>query len=464
MSNHTDIVEELYGSRYKGNLLWENVVKKLTVRQAYVFYYSLTYHGKNEVATALGIFDLPDKTEVHRSLMDALQKENKPSEVARIIADNAHKILINDNDLLWVKNELRAALWLSYFITKTENGDYRLLLDLLRSTSATEFTERLIKVIDIHGCSRKGDRSLMIRGKFDRNVQYLELTHSVTINNYRGDYVSNRIDDYKLNWLDKLPEDEIDLILERFIEEKVLSLYGTFVPIIRKDKVELIKASLDIQGFIYRYHKNNELSQPYSTYSSGFTTDSPEVENENIKSNSKKKKRLAVLSSEEIIDLLKKAYSSREYRKKGKNSKCSNTFKLNKESNAILLVLSDKLNATPKKAVEALIKSANLKDRHELLKISKHISGRRSTKKELTKPEDTIEAAALEETDKFDKSKELEGKIISEDDSLNPLQRMQQMLKKNNNNQMNWETKSSQLTSDKHKYNKHLSQTRKLNK
>lgn len=461
MSDHIDIVEELYGSRYKGNPLWENVVKKLTVRQAYVFYYSLMHFEKNNIAIALGIFDLPDKTAVHKCLMDALKKEKNPSEAARIIGDNAHTILINDNDLLWIKTELRAALWLSYFINEMENTGNRLLLDLLRSTSAIEFTDRLIKVIDILGCSRKGNKTLIIREGFDRNIQYLDPTHSVAINNYRGNYVSNRIDDYKLNWLDKLPEDEINLILERFIEEKILSLYGIFVPITRKDKIEVIKASLDIQGFSYRYHKNNELLQPYTTYSSGFATELPEAANEDIKRNTKKKKKFAVLSSDEIIDLLKKAHGSREYRRKESNSKNSSTFKLNKESNAILIKLSEQLKATPKKAVEALIKSANLEDRHELLKISKHISGRRSSKKELSKPRETIEAvepeetAKLEQLDKLEELEELEETIINKEDFHNPLQQMQQMLKKNDNNQTDWKTKSRQLTANKHKYRKH---------
>lgn len=73
MSDPIDVIEKLYGSRYKGDPLWDNVVKKLTVRQAYVFYYSLTYHEKNHTALAIGVLNLPDKTEVHRCLMDALR-------------------------------------------------------------------------------------------------------------------------------------------------------------------------------------------------------------------------------------------------------------------------------------------------------------------------------------------------------------------------------------------------------
>ncbi|WP_201597378.1 hypothetical protein [Psychrobacter fulvigenes] len=218
------------------------------------------------------------------------------------------------------------------------------------------------------------------------------------------------------------------------------------------------------------------MSQPYTTYSSGFATESPEAANAGIKRNTKKRKKFAVLSSDEIIDLLKKAHGSREYRKKESNSKNSSTFKLNKESNAILIKLSEQLKATPKKAVEALIKSANLEDRHELLKISKHISGRRSSKKELTKPGETIEAVAPEKTieavapektieaiepeetaklEQLDKLEELEEKIINEEDSHNPLQQMQKTLKKNNNNQMDWNSKSRQLTANKHKYKRH---------
>ena len=77
MSNSMDIIEELYGSRYKGEPLWNHLVKKLTLRQAYVFYYSLALYETESIARNLGILDLPDKTEVHRCLMDTLRKRRK---------------------------------------------------------------------------------------------------------------------------------------------------------------------------------------------------------------------------------------------------------------------------------------------------------------------------------------------------------------------------------------------------
>lgn len=165
----------------------------------------------------------------------------------------------------------------------------------------------------IYKCSYEGNKSLPIRINFNRNIQYLEPTHSVTLSDYRGNYISNCIDDFKLNWLDQLSENEIDNILERFIEEKILILYSIFVPTIKKDKIELIKSSLNIQRYKYRYYNDNEPFQPYITYSAGFVTNLDK--DENIKHNDKKKKEFACHCSDKIIDLLRKAHSSREYRK-----------------------------------------------------------------------------------------------------------------------------------------------------
>ena len=415
MSNKTEITGDIYKGKYDSNFLWKNMVEKLTVRQAYVFYYSLAFYEKNEIAVGLGVFDLPDKTMVHKCLIDALLKEKNPKEVAETIGANAHKILINDNDILWIKAELRAALWLSYFVTKSESGGDKLLLDLLRSTSRLELTNRLIHVLDIYGCSLRGDTAENIRVKFDKGVKDLCIDYLSFFNKSRGNYVSNRIDDSKLNWLNKLPEDEIDVIIERFIEDKILILYGVFVPIVKKDKIELIKASLDIQNYRYIQHKNNESLQPFSTYSASFATNSSKAINKNIKYNDKKRKDFTYLNADEIITLLKKAYISREYRKVTSNTKKNNSIALNKESHTILIALFEKLGATPKKIVEALIKRVALEDKNELSEIDKHIAGRRSIKtqssqkelvelKEPIEPEELIELEPIAELEKYDES------------------------------------------------------------
>lgn len=383
MSNHIDIVEELYGSKYKGNPLWENVVKKLTVRQAYVFYYSLNYFKKNKTAIALGIFDLPDKTAVHKCLMDALKKEENPNEAARIISDNAHKILINDNDLLWIKTELRAAIWLAYYIATFNISNKEFLLRHLRSTSEAEFVNRLIHLLDIYGCGIRGDTAQIIRTKFDNNSQGLPINYASSFNNHRSNYVSSRIADHHLNWLNKLSVDEIDAILERFEAEKILVLDGIFVPVIKKDKVALIKASLDIRQRIYINNSANESLYPYGVKGNTNTgTINQSVDGlDSVNKNKRIKKKFAELSAYEIINLLIKARRSREHRKIRSTTKNERSFTLNKEAHSILIELSNQLKAAPKKIIEALIKKVDLEDDHELLKIDKHVSGRRAVQK-----------------------------------------------------------------------------------
>jgi hypothetical protein len=401
MSDPIYIIEELYESRYKGNPLWDNVIKKLTVRQAYVFYYSLAYLEKNNIALSLGIFDLPDKTEVHRFLMDALQKEKKPNEVTRIIADNAHKILINDNDLLWIKTELRAALWLSHFIIANDNANKKLLSGLLRSNSEAEFTNRLIHVIDIFGGGLRGETAQIIRVMFDKSETLLFANHQSLFNRNRGNYVSNRIDDHHLNWLNKLPLDEIDAILERFKAEEILVLVGIFVPVSKKDKVALIKASLDIQQYRHMNEQNNEhlVGKNANTNVGRAYSSSNEHNDANADKNKRTKKEFAKLSAYEIIKLLKNAKISRENRKVSSTTKSKRIIELNKEAHSILIELAGQLDATPKKVIEALIKKVDIGNEYEVSEIDKLISGRRSSrgKVELEENIETEQPVELEE-------------------------------------------------------------------
>lgn len=403
MNHNLETVKGQYESKYQGNPLWENLVRKLTVRQAYVFHYSLACDEKNKTAIALGILDLPDRTMVHKCLMDTLLNRDNPKETAQIIGDNAHKILISDNDLLWFHSELRAALWLSFFIAKVESGGDKMLLDILRSTSRIEFTNRLTHVLDIYGCSYKGDNCLLIQVNLNNNnTNFLDLSHPSAFNKYRGDYVLNRINDSKLNWLNKLPEDEIDIITDRFRDEKILLLDGIFVPIIKKDKVELIKASLDLQKYRDGNKKHDEsILRPYTDQDFGCPTKLDETVV--VKStNNKKKKDFVSLSADEISDLLKKAYSSRKHRQVTSHTKMDGSLTLKKESHTILIALSKQLGATPKKIVEALIRGVDLENKFELSKINENISGRRATKTKslqeepIIEPEPTVKPEPLE--------------------------------------------------------------------
>ncbi|MEN2752466.1 hypothetical protein AAIR29_12580 [Psychrobacter sp. FBL11] len=413
MSDHIDIVEELYGSRYKGNPLWDNVVKKLTVRQAYVFYYSLAYFEKNKTTTALGIFDLPDKTAVHKCLMDALQKEKNPNQAAQIIGDNVHKILINDNDLLWIKTELRAAIWLSYSMATFNHSNRKFFLSYLRSTSEAEFVNRLLHVIDIHGCGLRGDLAEIIRGAFDHNTHDLPIDHRTSFNNHQGNYVSNRIDDHFLNWLNKLPLDEVDAILERFKADEILVLVGIFVPVSKKDKIALVKASLDIRQYMYITSSADASLYLYGVKNDINTVTTNQSEDELDNKNKNKKKNFAKLSAYEIINLLIKARRSREHRKIRSTTKNDRSLTLNKEAHSTLIELSGQLNTTPKKVVEALIEKVDLGNAYEVLEIDKLISGRRSVKGKspLEKPIKQQESVKLEEAIEVEEPIELEEAI-----------------------------------------------------
>ena len=395
MNDHNKIIKSFYENIYVGNPLWENLIKNLTVRQAYVFYYSLVYYEKNEIVVAFGIFDLPDKTMVHQALMEALIKQENPSETAQKIGLNAYRVVINDNDLLWINTELRAALWLGYFINAEKYGGKSLLLDLVKSTSKAEFTNRLIHVLDIYGCSLRGNTAADIRGLIDKSGTPLYVNSQSLFNIYRTRYVTNRIGDHKLNWLNKLSEDEIDSILARFDDDKIQVLVGTFTPNNKKDKLELIKASLNIQEYKYQNSKVDEsLLRPYSYQKAVGQTKLVQhnSENERVHQSTKERKDFSKLGADEIIILLQKARASRISRKDKSDAKDNRSLTLNKETYSALNALSTKLNATPKKTAEAIIKSVNLEDDNQLSEIDKHISGRRVDKQQPVEAEESVEA------------------------------------------------------------------------
>jgi hypothetical protein len=442
MKHKSEVVEGIYEGTHESNFLWKSVIQKLTVRQAYVFYYSLAYYEKNDIAAKLGILDLPDETMVHKCLMDALLKENNPKEVARIIGANAHKILIRDNDLLWIKAELRAALWLSYFITETQSESDKLLLSFLRSTSRVEFVNRLIQVLDIKGCSYRGDKSWLIKADMDNSVQNLTVNHTGVFNMYRGRYVSHRINDSKLNWLNKISEDEIDIIIERFEEERILVLSAIFVPITKRDKLEVIKASLDIQDYTHIINDINKSLTPYANQNVGRSSKLTNVLDE-VENTQQNKRSFASLSANAIIDLLKKAQNSREYRKAISNTKKNRSLTLKKESHAILIELSDQLGATPKKVIEALIKSIDLKDKSELSKIDDSISGRRTNKIQVLTEQPIIHQTAIEVVDPRESEK-----IEDTTEATNALKKQTSNKADTRKNEAsNWSIKREHLTS-----------------
>lgn len=442
MKHKNEVIEGIYKGTHENNFLWKSAIQKLTVRQAYVFYYSLAYYEKNDIAVKLGILDLPDETMVHKCLMDALLRESNPKEVAQIIGTNAHKILIKDNDLLWIKAELRAALWLSYFMTETQSKSDKLLLNLLRSTSSVEFVNRLIQVLDIKGCSYRGDKSLLIKVDVDNRIQDLTINHIGSFNIYRGKYVSHRINDSKLNWLNKISEDEIDIIIERFKEEKILVLSAIFVPITKRDKLEVIKASLDIQDYTHIINETKKSLTPYANQNVGRASKLTEVldETENTKQN---RRSFASLSADAIIDLLKKAQNSREYRKAISNTKNNRSLTLKKESHAILIELSDQLGATPKKVIEALIKSIDLEDKSELLKIDDNISGRRTNKIQVLTEQPIMHQTAIEVVEPRESEK-----IEDTTEAMNALKKQtSNKADTRKNKALNWSIRREHLTS-----------------
>lgn len=383
MRDHIHVIEELYGNRYKNDPLWNEIVKKLTVRQAYVFYYSLKYYEKNHVDIKYRLLDFPDKNEIHRFLIDTLKTQKDPSEAARIIGDNAHRILINDNDLLWIRTDLRAAIWLSYFMTTSNRSFGSFFLCYLTSTSEAELINRLIHTIDIYGCSNRDNTTQILRGMFDNNDKELFIKFRGAFNNYRHNYIQHRINDHHLNWINKLPLDEVDAILKKFIADKILVLNGTFVPISKKDKIALIKSSLDIRQYKYidERFKKESIDNDFNT--AIHRTDNSYDQSQNTSGNRKARKDFAKLSAYEIIDLLIKARNSREYRKVRSTAKTDRNIVLTKEAHSIIIELSNQLKATPKKIIEALIKNIDLKDMYAVSELDKLISGKRSVRKNI---------------------------------------------------------------------------------
>lgn len=414
MKNKTEVIDGMYKSTYEQNYLWNSIIEKLTLRQAYVYYYALAHDDEQLTALKLGTYDLPDKTMVHKRLMDALLKKENPREIAQKIGDNAHKILISDNDLIWVKQELRAALWLSHSMARVLNGGDAVLLDLLQSTNGIEFTNRLIHVLDIHGCRYKEDKALRIRIDLNNSNTIIVASHLIAFNHYRGHYILNRISDAKLNWLNKLPEDEIDIIIERLKEEKILVLDGVFIPVIKKDKIEIIKSSLDIQNNRYKNKiLDRSILRPYMGEISIYKKEEKE------KNTIKKKIEFLKISSDKILDLLKKAHSSREYRRDKSSAKINNGIVLNKESHNIINRLSEQLGATPKKIIEAMIRKVNLEDEQELSEIDKLISGKRASKMQsileqssASEPEERFESEEPTEPIELEEDLKLEEDVL----------------------------------------------------
>lgn len=377
MNNNFSLIEELYDRRYKGNKLWEDVVKKLTVRQAYVFYYSLIFKDRNELDRSLGVLSLPDEHMVHKCLMDALLKENEQRYLAQVIGDYAHEIVINDNEMLWIRSELRAALWLGCYIEEKQLENKDIYTHFLRATSRVEYVEQLIQLLDIYGCINRKGVTLRLSNDLDNKLKAIRLNSRYLFKLSKNDYLSIRIPDFKLNWIDELSEKEIDTVIRRFMEEEILLLGKFFIPNNKKDKIEQIKASLDMQDYKNQRKKLNRIS----SFEESVTKypDIVEARSDDL-SKSSQRKGFTERSAQEIIDLLKKAFNSRDYRKSQSTTKVSRSFTLNKESNTILIALSKELGATPNKVIEALLKEVDLEDKPKLREIDKLISGRRAVK------------------------------------------------------------------------------------
>lgn len=276
-------------------------------------------------------------------------------------------------------------------------------------------------MLDIYGCGTRGDTAQIIRTGFDKNTHNLPINYLSSFNNHRGNYVSNRIDDHHLSWLNKLPLDEIDAILERFKAEEILVLVGIFIPVSKKDKVALIKASLDIQQYRHMSYEINEPLVHKNGNSNVGKIYAPSNEPEDTDADKKKvRKKFAKLSAYEIIKLLVNARISRENRKVRSTTKNDRSITLNRDAHSAIIELSDQLKATPKKVIEALIKKVDLDNAYEVSEIDKLISGRRPIKKNslLEKPinpEEPEKAIETEETIEPEESAELEEAIENEE-------------------------------------------------
>lgn len=380
MNNNFSLIEELYDGRYKGNKLWEDVVKKLTVRQAYVFYYALIFEDRNELDRSLGILSLPDENMVHKCLMDALLKESDQKHSAQVIGDYAHEIVINDIEMLWIRSEFRAALWLGCYMEETRLENKNIYTHFLRASSKVEYVEQLIQLLDIYGCNNRKGVTLKLSNDLNNKLKAIRINSRYLFKLSKNDYLSIRIPDFKLNWIDELSEKEIDTIIRRFMEEEILILSKFFVPNNKKDKIEQIKASLDMQDYKSQrnaLNRGSSFEESLTIYPNIVETISDDLLRPT------QKKGFTERSAQEIIDLLKKAFNSRDYRKSQSTAKASRSFTLNKESHAILTALSKELGATPNKVIEALIKGVDLEDKHKLCEIDKFISGRRADKIQL---------------------------------------------------------------------------------
>lgn len=381
MDNHLKLIGELYDRRYKGEELWENVVKKLTTRQAYVFYYSLIFNDVDTLDSSLGFFSLPDRTMVHKCLMDTLLEKHDHKYLVQVIGDSAHEVIINDNEMLWIKSELRAALWLGQYMIDTKLKNEYTYAQFFISSSRDQYIHQLIHVIDIYGCSPRRNKIQTLKNHLNHNLSSFKQESKQWFNLSKNDYLLNRVSDYKLNWLNKLSEESIDIIIEKFSEDKILILNRLFIPITKIDKIETIKASLDLHEYKNRKNMVNRNSYYKDDHTSIYNDEKTEpdgVLNKPIK------KTLKERSVQEIIDLLKKAHNSRDYRKAQYIAKNDRSITLGKEPHLILIKLSEQFQATPKKTLEALIRNIDLEDEHEVLKINKLIGGKRSIEKKLS--------------------------------------------------------------------------------
>lgn len=381
MDNHLKLIEELYDRRYKGNEVWEKVVKKLTTRQAYVFYYSLIFNDVDTLDSSLGFFSLPDRTMVHKCLMDTLLKKHDHKYLVQMIGDSAHEIVINDNEMLWIKSNLRAALWLGQYMIDTKFQNKHTYSQFFISSSRDQYIHQLIHVIDIYGCSPRRNKIQTLKNHLSGKLMSFKQESKQWFNLSQNDYLLSRVSDYKLNWLNKLSEESIDIIIEKFSEDQILILNRLFIPITKKDKIETIKASLDLQEYKNcksMVHRNSHYRDYHTSIYNDENTEPDGVLNKSIK------KTLKERNVQEIIDLLKKAHNSRDYRKAQYIAKNDRSIALGKEPHLILIKLSEQFQATPKKTLEALIRNIDLKDEHEVLKINKLISGKRSVEKKLS--------------------------------------------------------------------------------
>ena len=279
-----------------------------------------------------------------------IKKDEGNDQVKSIIeAFILHKssYLIPDEHCDWFLNNLRAALWLGHHIFN-ERGD------ILKAVGRDNYTNQLIRLIDMHALWLKTDLRIADRLKdFSQRPPYSFQVNK--INNLKYCWFSDKTPNAEVTWLNIRDTDQLDDAIAYLTSKEKLVLPNHFIANNNEEKMAHILASLDYINF---FSPTMEPLQPYipeKVYSE--SKENPTSEDGYPKFGKQKSYSSSdpISARKNFIKTFKKKYTMQSYRLSQKQSKDQQSVKLSQSSYTTLQTLGKAEGLTPRKMVEKML-------------------------------------------------------------------------------------------------------------